>query len=490
MSRQPTPLDPAALTALLDRARRRREPWVSLWRDAYDHALPLRGGFVCQPMAGRDGARDLYDGTAPDAVDQLAAALLATVTPPWTSWVGLAPGPETAAADRPALARALDTVAAVLQGHLDRSNFAVEAHQCFLDLVVGGTACLLVEEAPPGALSAFRFSAVALADLMVEEGPSGRLETVVRRHCLPADMLTARYPAAAGLAPCEGKGRGDPARTVEIHELQVADGQGHRYAALLADGTAAPAILAEGRFDEPAFLAFRWVKAPGEVYGRSPVMKALPDIKTANKVVELILKNASLAVTGIWQADDDGVINPSLIKLVPGTIIPKAVGSAGLKPLEPAADFDIGQLVLDDLRRRIRSALLADQLAPVESPRLTATEVLERADQMARALGAVHGRLLSEFLVPLLRRTLAILRRRGEVPDIALDGRQVVPDFRSPLARAQGGRELRSTLLWLDRVAAYGPLAEGAVDMPRAIAWLGERLGVPAALLRGPEAGP
>jgi len=28
-------------------------------------------------------------------------------------------------------------------------------------------------------------------------------------------------------------------------------------------------------------------------------MKALPDIKTANKVVELILKNASIAVTGI-----------------------------------------------------------------------------------------------------------------------------------------------------------------------------------------------
>ena len=63
-------------------------------------------------------------------------------------------------------------------------------------------------------------------------------------------------------------------------------------------------------------------------------MKALPDIRTANKVVELILKNASIAVTGIWQAEDDGVLNPANIKLVPGTIIPKAVGSAGLTPLE------------------------------------------------------------------------------------------------------------------------------------------------------------
>ena len=57
-------------------------------------------------------------------------------------------------------------------------------------------------------------------------------------------------------------------------------------------------VLAEGRFSPP-FINFRWLKAPGEVYGRSPVMKALPDIKTANKVVELVLKNASTRVTGI-----------------------------------------------------------------------------------------------------------------------------------------------------------------------------------------------
>ena len=71
----------------------------------------------------------------------------------------------------------------------------------------------------------------------------------------------------------------------------------------------------------------RSVVVCGQVYGRSPVMKALPDIKTANKVVELILKNTTIAVASIWQADDDGVLNLANIKLVPGTIIPKAVGS-------------------------------------------------------------------------------------------------------------------------------------------------------------------
>ena len=81
-------------------------------------------------------------------------------------------------------------------------------------------------------------------------------------------------------------------------------------------------------------------------------MKALPDIKTANKVVELVLKNASIAVTGIWQADDDGVLNPATVELVPGTIIPKAGGSSGLTPLETPGRFDVSEIVLESLLGR------------------------------------------------------------------------------------------------------------------------------------------
>ena len=57
---------------------------------------------------------------------------------------------------------------------------------------------------------------------------------------------------------------------------------------------AEPAVLREGRHWDNPFINFRWQKAPSETYGRSPVMKALPDIKTLNKVVELMLKNASI----------------------------------------------------------------------------------------------------------------------------------------------------------------------------------------------------
>ena len=42
-------------------------------------------------------------------------------------------------------------------------------------------------------------------------------------------------------------------------------------------------------------------------------------------------------------------------RLTPGAIIPKAPGSAGLTPLAAPGNFDISQLVLSDLRARIRA---------------------------------------------------------------------------------------------------------------------------------------
>ena len=144
---------------------------------------------------------------------------------------------------------------------------------------------------------------------------------------------------------------------------------------------------------------------------------------------------------------------------MPGSIIPKAVGSAGLTPLQAPGRFDVSQLVLDDLRARIRHTLLVDRLGPVSGPRMTATEVLERGGEMTRLLGATYGRLQAELLTPLVTRAVAILRRRGEIPDLRVDGREVELQYKSPLARIQARQDVRETLLWLDATAQMGPEA-------------------------------
>jgi len=465
-------MTPQQLLARQARALDRRRPLEPVWQACFDHVLP--------PVSGGPA---LFDATAADAAERLAASLLAELTPPWSRWFGLAPvRPLAETPEGQAAAAALEDAAVTLQGHFDRSNFALEMHQAFLDLVVAGTGVLLVEEAPVGQASAFRFTAVPIRSAVLEEGESGRLETIWRQARLPAAEIAARFPAGTPPEIARAAAAGDTTPHA-VTEALWPDRAGTRYLALLSGDPERPAVLAEGRFAENPCIAFRWLKVPGEVYGRGPVMKALPDIRTANKVVELVLKNASIAATGIWQAEDDGVLNPATIQLTPGAIIPKAAGSAGLTPLAAPGNFDVSQLVLQDLRARIRGALLADRLGEAGEARMTATEVLERSAAAARLLGASYGRLQAELLTPLVTRCLAILARRGEIPPLLLDGRRVTLRYESPLARVQGRADAANTLLFLDAVGKVGGAAAAQVDAAAATRWLARTLGAPAEVL-------
>ncbi|PZQ48704.1 MAG: phage tail protein [Micavibrio aeruginosavorus] len=477
------PKDYAPLIRRYEQAKQRRSNWETTWQECYDYTLPQSADFTQINQPGRIRTDRLYDGTALDAVDQLAASLLGHLTPPWTQWFGFKPGPDLSDAEAQSLSPVLENAARIMQAHFDRSNFSVEMHQCFLDLVVGGTAALYFEEAEPGAFSAFKFSSVPLADIILEEGDAGFLDGSFRQLKLTLGQIAERYPDAQIPSDIARDAERDPQSRFTVLESILPDKGAYSYAALLTEK--GPAVeLSSGRFSSSPCIAFRWMKSPGEMYGRSPVMKALPDIKTANKVVELILKNASIAVTGIWQADDDGVLNPANIELVPGSIIPKAVGSAGLKPLEMPGRFDVSQLILEDLRSRIRHALLIDKLGQVDGKRMTAAEVAERSGEMALLLGATYGRLQSELLTPMIRRAYAILRRRGEIPDIALDGRFVSLDYRAPLARAQAQRNIQTIANWMSTTLGMGTEAASVVDIPRAARFLGEALGVPSDLIR------
>ena len=104
---------------------------------------------------------------------------------------------------------------------------------------------------------------------------------------------------------------------------------------------------------------------------------------------------------------------------------------------------------------------------------------------MSRLLGATYGRLQAELLTPLLMRAaLAILRRRGEIPELALDRREVDLQYKSPLARSQARQDVRETLMWLDATAQMGADATAVVDIPATARWLADRLGVPGQLVR------
>lgn len=470
------------LYQMYQQAVQQRSDWESVWQECYAYALPTRQTTFL-PSANK--IANLYDATALDATDQLAALMLSELTPPWVQWFQLNAGDELTSTEKIQIAPTLEKISATLQSHLDRSNFSTEIHQCYLDLITVGTACLLFEQSDIGSSSAFKFTAVPLNEICLAEGNNGKLDKVFRSFAMDEESFVAKF--GANKLPKRDKDDKSPLRVIEA--LIPCPKGGYTYTcfsdpncqSFSGDNQESPFLLSETHYTTSPFIAFRWLKAPGEIYGRSPVMKALPDIKTANKVVELILKNATIAVTGIWLAEDDGVLNPATINLTPGAIIPKAVGSKGLTPLEAPGKFDVSQLVIKDLRERIRHAMLGDKLGTVcDEMKMTATEVLERSEEMIRILGATYGRLQSELLTPLIERAVGILRKRGEIPEIFLDGRLLNITYKSPRAEMQSKKEAQNALAWISAVAGLGNDVLAKMNTNEVLKWLTEKMGLPA----------
>ncbi len=85
------------------------------------------------------------------------------------------------------------------------------------------------------------------------------------------------------------------------------------------------------------------------------ILPIYPTAFVANKMTEFILKNGALALFGIWNADDDGVVNLHKINLIPGAIIPKAVGSNGFEALKPGHSFNITWDMVTSLQQQIKN---------------------------------------------------------------------------------------------------------------------------------------
>ena len=382
------------LQQLYKRAMENRAPWTSRWDSARRYTMPTDGEDVAT----------MFDATASDAADNLAASIYTLLTPPESLWLQLVPESD--------LSPDAEYATRVLRAHLNDSNFYTTIHQCYMDLVVLGTACLFMGQNPVGASSAFNFSAIPMSDIAILPN------AVFHTTSMTAREVMEKYPTWTPPASLRDTIQRDSETQLKLVQSLV----GTDFVAWLdVGGDIENNIVSRGTFETNPYIIFHWSVASGELYGRSPVLRALPDIKTVNKVVELVLKNATIAVSGIWQADDDGVINLHNINLTPGAIIPKAVGSSGLTPLSCGADFDVSQIVLKDLRDRIRHTLLADRLGLLSEKEMTATEIVARNADMMRILGATYGRLLHEFIRPLCDRGLQILSSRGLIEPIRLN---------------------------------------------------------------------
>jgi hypothetical protein len=450
------------------------------------------------PKKGRVRFDQLFDSTGPQSVQSFSKRIASALTPAFQRWIELKAGPVTPPDMVEAINRQLADVTAIILAAIDASNFQIKSEEMYADLSTGTGAMLILEGDDENPLI---FHSVPPWALGIEEGPSGTIENVY--WCRPYEYgkLKRHWPEAKWPKPVLDKIEAAPREKVEILQASYFDpaDKVFRFHVMVkgegADGGRVTVWSREERTNP--WIVPRWWTTSGDPWGRGPLMLALADIKTANKVVEMILKAAAYSLAPPLMVLHDGVVNPDTLRLAPNALIKVArTGGpmgASLAPMDIGSRVDLAQLVLEDLRGNIRAPMLAKQLPPVTGAVRSPTEIIERLRDFAFEQGSSFGRLNHEYVPKLIARVIDVLDRK-KIPlikwdELKIDQLTMKVQVVSPLAQSQSMEDVQSAVRWAELVKGlFGEEAFAlAIPIEDAPQNLGDAMGVPN-YMRRPKA--
>jgi len=471
------------------RAEGIRESWRSLHQEAFDFAAPNRETFT-QHAQGREKSRQIFDSTAVLGLQQFANRIQSALLPPWLDWMNLVAGSDIPKDQEDSITEGLEEITEKVFAELNHSNFYTELAPSLIDLGIG-TGAIAIEEGDFAKGEAIKFSNIPLAELYPEKPPRGSIESVWRKQQVKPAHIQRLWPLAELPSDLVDKAKKENSREVTILNAMIFnpdDGKYHQVIIYKPSKT----VLFTQSFDTKRIIVFRWNLTPGEVFGRGPVIQQLPDIRTANKVKEFILRNAALQIAGVYTGVSDGIFNPHTVQIAPGVVIPvgsNASANPTMRPLERSGELGLGDSLLKDLQESIRKALFADPMGDLTDPVRSATEIMLRNQDLLRNQGASFGRQKVELIEPVINAVIDILKSLGKVPDIKVDGKEVAIRLTSPLAKAEGQEDFQNSQIWFNSIAQTLPpeVVAGSVKIEELPRYWQETLGVPASLVRTEE---
>lgn len=443
-----------------DDAKKRGMTWQNQFEDIYDYFMPNRN-IAHQSAVGEKHNVHLYDSTGILAVRSFVAALHTGLTPPGLQWLELEPGSEIKETEPgyDQLKEQLKETTDLIFEFVETSNFKLAINEAYYDLAVG-TGALVINEGTVD--NPLLFSAVPLLRIYPEEGISGDIETVWRDfRKFPVRNITRTWPTAKLSSGLSTMLETNPNAKVDLIEGTVFEPKRKIWEYIVLEQRT-NSIIVDHRLRSTPWIVFRAFKRADEVYGRGPADQALPTMTSLNQVMADELKAGTLRSNPIFMGAGDGIFNPHTINLEPWSIIPISPSSMGQLPLAPVpmgGDPKFGQVQAEQLREMINKIFFAQPLGPLDpNSSLTATEILLRNQEQLEQKIPFIGRLQFELLDKLTQRIVFILKKKGLIPNIVIDGKEVTVKYKSPLIQTQGLQNVnRAVQLAQTTQSIFGP---------------------------------
>ncbi|HEV2133792.1 MAG TPA: portal protein [Terracidiphilus sp.] len=476
-----------------------RASWWGHWQEISTYLLPWNGRYFRQDRdKGVRRNNQIYDNTGTRALRTLGAGLMAGVTSPARPWFRLG-------THDPALNNAqpvklwLADVAQRMHAVFLKSNTYDALQQMYEELGAFGTAASIVL---PDFNTVIHHYPLTIGEYAIGVDWQGRVTTLYREfektvsemvkefgieNCSTTvqslyhtGQLGAWIPIVHAIEPRTDR---DPSKR-DARNMEW----GSWYFELSGESQM---CLRESGFKQFPVMVPRWALAGGDIYGNSPGMESLGDIKALQH--EQLRKAQAIDYQTMPPLQvPDSLKNKDLERLPGGvTFVP----TGGSVKIETAFDVELNlaELLEDiqDVRERIQKSFFYDiflMIANSPDPQKTAAEIAARHEEKMMMLGPVLQRVNNELLLPLIHSTFAHMAEMGALPPAPpeLAGLDLNVEFISVLAQAQKASETFGVDRFVGSLGTVAQLKPDVLDKFDSDAWAdrySDMLGVDPSLI-------
>lgn len=462
-----------------------RSSWMTHWREISDNLLPRSGRFFLSDRnKGEKRHNNIYDSTGTRSLRVLAAGLMAGMTSPARPWFRLTTS-DPDLDESAAVKQWLKDVRLQMMMVFSRSNTYRALHSMYEELGAFGTASSVIV---PNFDTVIHHHPLTAGQYCIAEGADGRVNTLYRELSMSVVQMVREF----GYKNCSRTvqnmyDRGNLDQFIPLYhaiepradrDLSKRDDVNMPIrSCYFEQGGNEDDILRESGYRDFIGICPRWAVAGGDIYGNSPAMEALGDIKQLQHEQLRKAQAIDYQTKPPLQAPISTKANG--VNTLPGgvTYVDAANPSGGMRTaFEVNLNLQYLREDIMDVRERIRAAFHADMflmLASNTTGQMTATEVAERHEEKLLMLGPVLERLHNEMLSPMIELTFTRMVEAGAVPPPPeeLQGMDLSVEFVSMLAQAQRAVATNSIDRFVGNLGAVAGIKPDVLDKFDADKW-------------------
>lgn len=227
--------------------------------------------------------------------------------------------------------------------------------------------------------------------------------------------------------------------------------------------------------EKSPWMPLRWKAVPGSDYGRGHVEEYLGALTSLEGLSQSIVEFAAVASKILFLVHPNSTTDVAEVnRAESGEAVTGNKADIDTMQLDKYADFQVAEKVVASLETQLARAFLLRSAMTRDAERVTAEEIRAVAQELEDVLGGVYTVQANELQLPLVRRLMAVMTSKGELPTLPKGSVDpiIVSGFQA-LGRNQALTKLRGFIA--DFTGLFGAQAAPQYLKPIEI---GTRLGV------------